>query len=166
MLALLVTGLTVGPASGGFTPPALKGTPQFVITGHGWGHGVGMSQWGAYGYAQKGVAYDKIVTHYFPGTKLDTTTVKSIRVLLAQSPSITISSTGPWKIKDGSAAAVTMPAGKITLNPAAGVQGSGDGRAAELPRAARVHVADAARVQAGVSRHVHRRRPTASSSRS
>jgi stage II sporulation protein D len=117
MLALLVSGLTVGPASGGFTPPALKGTPQFVITGHGWGHGVGMSQWGAYGYAQKGVSYDKIVTHYFPGTKLDTATVKSIRVLLVQSPSITISSTGPWKIKDGSTAAVTMPAGKITLNP-------------------------------------------------
>jgi stage II sporulation protein D len=117
LLALLVSGLTVGPASGGFTPPALKGTPQFVITGHGWGHGVGMSQWGAYGYAQKGVAYDKIVTHYFPGTKLETTTVKSIRVLLAQTPSITISSTGPWKIKDGSAAAITMPAGKMTLNP-------------------------------------------------
>ena len=60
-----------------------------------------MSQWGAYGYAQKGVTYDKIVTHYFPGTKLDTTTVKSIRVLLVQTPSITISSTGPWKVKDG-----------------------------------------------------------------
>ena len=117
LLALLVSGLTVGPASGGFTPPALKGTPQFVITGHGWGHGVGMSQWGAYGYAQEGGAYNKIVTHYFPGTKLETTTVKSIRVLLAQTPSITISSTGPWKIKDGSTAAVTMPAGKITLNP-------------------------------------------------
>src|SRR3954447_26957461 len=117
MLALLVSGLTVGPASGGFTPPALKGTPQFVITGHGWGHGVGMSQWGAYGYAQRGVSYDKIVTHYFPGTKLDTTTIKSIRVLLVQSPSITISSTGPWKMKDGSTAAVTMPAGKMTLNP-------------------------------------------------
>ena len=97
LLALLVSGLTVGPASGGFTPPALKGTPQFVITGHGWGHGVGMSQWGAYGYAQEGVAYNKIVTHYFPGTELDTTTVKSIRVLLVKSPSITISSAGPWK---------------------------------------------------------------------
>jgi stage II sporulation protein D len=117
LLALLVLGLTVGPASGGFTPPAVKGTPQFVISGHGWGHGVGMSQWGAYGYAQKGVTYDKIVTHYFPGTELETTTVKSIRVLLVKTPSVTISSTGPWKVKDGSTAAVTMPAGKLTLNP-------------------------------------------------
>jgi stage II sporulation protein D len=117
LLSLLVLGLAVGPASGGFTPPAIRGTPQFVINGHGWGHGVGMSQWGAYGYAQKGVPYDKIVTHYFPGTELDTTTVKSIRVLLVKTPSITISSTAPWKVKDGSTAAVTMPAGKLTLNP-------------------------------------------------
>jgi SpoIID/LytB domain protein len=117
LLALLVSGLAVGPASGGFTPPALKGTPQFVISGHGWGHGVGMSQWGAYGYAQKGFTFDKIVTHYFPGTQLDATTVKSIRVLLAKSPSLTVSATAPWKIKDGSTAAVTLPAGKLTLNP-------------------------------------------------
>ena len=66
-----------------------------------------MSQWGAYGYAQKGFTFDKIVTHYFPGTQLDTTTVKSIRVLLAKSPSLTVSATAPWKIKDGSTAAVT-----------------------------------------------------------
>src|SRR3954465_1205019 len=110
MLALLVMGLTVGPASGGFTPPALKGTPQFVISGHGWGHGVGMSQWGAYGYAQNGWAYDKILAHYYPGTDLTSSTVKSIRVLLANTASVTISSTGPWKLKDGTAAAATLPA--------------------------------------------------------
>lgn len=116
LLALLLFGLTVGPASGGSTSPALKGTPQFAITGHGWGHGVGMSQWGAYGYAQHGTTYDKILAHYFPGTQLTPTTVKSIRVLLAQSKSLTISSTGPWKIKDAATAAVTLPAGQITLN--------------------------------------------------
>jgi stage II sporulation protein D len=116
LLALLLSGLTVGLASAGSTPPALSGTPLFAISGHGWGHGVGMSQWGAYGYAKQGVTYDKILAHYFPGTQLDTTTVKSMRVLLAQSKSLTISSTAPWKIKDGAAAAVTLPAGKITLN--------------------------------------------------
>jgi stage II sporulation protein D len=117
LLVLLLSGLTVGHASARFTPPALKGTPQFVITGHGWGHGVGMSQWGAYGYAQNGYAYDKILAHYYPGTELGPTTVKSLRVLLASTPSVTISSTGPWKVKDGAAAATTMPAGKVTLNP-------------------------------------------------
>ena len=33
---------------------ALRTPPVFVISGHGWGHGVGMSQYGAYGYAQHG----------------------------------------------------------------------------------------------------------------
>jgi len=117
VLVLLLSGLVVGHASAGFTPPALKGTPQFVISGHGWGHAVGMGQWGAYGYAQHGFTYDKILAHYYPGTTLSTTTVKSIRVLLANTPSVTISSTGPWKVKDGTAATTTMPAGKVTLNP-------------------------------------------------
>ena len=116
LLALLLFGLVVGLASAGSTAPAVRGTPLFSISGHGWGHGVGMSQWGAYGYAKQGVTYDKILAHYFPGTQLDQTTVKSIRVLLAQSKSLTISSTAPWKIKDAAAAAVTLPAGKITLN--------------------------------------------------
>ena len=30
-----------------------------VITGHGWGHGMGMSQWGAYGYAEHGWSYEQ-----------------------------------------------------------------------------------------------------------
>src|SRR5215469_12011976 len=36
-----------------------------VFTGHGWGHGIGMSQWGAYGYALHGWTYDGILTHYY-----------------------------------------------------------------------------------------------------
>jgi stage II sporulation protein D len=116
VLLLLLSGLLAGNGSARFTPPALKGTPQFVVTGHGWGHGVGMSQWGAYGFAQNGYAYDKILAHYYPGTELGTSTVKSIRVLLANTASVTLSSTGPWKLKDGSAATTTLPAGKVTLN--------------------------------------------------
>ena len=42
-----------------------------------------MSQYGAYGYAQKGYTFDQIVEHYYPGTELRATTVKNIRVLLA-----------------------------------------------------------------------------------
>ena len=48
---------------------AATGSATFIVTGHGWGHGVGMSQYGAYGYAQKGTGYEKIVLHYFPGTE-------------------------------------------------------------------------------------------------
>ena len=41
-----------------------------VLDGHGWGHGLGMSQWGAYGYAKHGWSYDRILAHYYPGTTL------------------------------------------------------------------------------------------------
>src|SRR5438874_11328427 len=76
-----------------------------------------MSQYGAYGFAQNGYSHDQILAHYYPGTELGTTTVKSIRVLLANTASVTISSTGPWKLKDGTASTTTLPAGKVTLNP-------------------------------------------------
>ena len=43
--------------------PASAGT-KLVITGKGWGHGVGMSQWGAYGYARHGWSWQRILAHY------------------------------------------------------------------------------------------------------
>ncbi len=123
ILALICGAASAGTASAsfsgidGFTPPALRGTPQFVLTGHGWGHGIGMSQYGAYGYAQKGYTFDQIVEHYFPGTELTTTTVKNIRVLLGTGASLTVSSTEPWKLRDGTAPAITLEPGTVTLNP-------------------------------------------------
>lgn len=42
----------------------------FRIYGHGWGHGVGLCQWGASEMARQGRSYQQILTHYFPGTRL------------------------------------------------------------------------------------------------
>ena len=44
----------------------------FTLTGHGWGHGIGLSQWGADGYAQHGWGYRRILAHYYTGTGLGT----------------------------------------------------------------------------------------------
>ena len=41
---------------------------MFTLTGHGWGHGIGMSQYGALGYAEHGWGYKQILEHYFTGT--------------------------------------------------------------------------------------------------
>lgn len=41
--------------------------------GRGWGHGVGLSQYGAKGMAERGYAYPQILEHYYPGTALVTT---------------------------------------------------------------------------------------------
>ena len=40
---------------------------KYVVSGSGYGHGIGMSQNGAKGMAKSGYAYDKILMHYFPG---------------------------------------------------------------------------------------------------
>jgi SpoIID/LytB domain protein len=41
---------------------------SFRVTGAGWGHGIGLSQSGAYGMAAEGATADKILTHYYTGT--------------------------------------------------------------------------------------------------
>ncbi len=42
----------------------------YTFTGRGWGHGVGMCQYGAYGLAKMGVKYDEIIKHYYTGVEL------------------------------------------------------------------------------------------------
>ncbi|MEB3826959.1 SpoIID/LytB domain-containing protein [Phormidium sp. CCY1219] len=43
---------------------------QFTIQGRGFGHGVGMSQWGAYNLARRGVNYQQILLHYYQNANL------------------------------------------------------------------------------------------------
>ncbi len=43
----------------------------WVFTGRGWGHGVGMCQVGAYGMGVAGFSYREILSHYYPGTRID-----------------------------------------------------------------------------------------------
>jgi stage II sporulation protein D len=89
----------IGPAG------ALAATGNFFIRGGGYGHGIGMSQYGAYGYAQHGYGYAAILAHYYSGTTLgQTSPTQTVRVLLSMG---TASITG----------AATAPGGK-RLNPA------------------------------------------------
>jgi stage II sporulation protein D len=60
---------------------------SWVVHGHGFGHGVGMSAYGAYGYALHGKSYQFILGHYFTGTTLGTLPgPRVVRVLLDISP--------------------------------------------------------------------------------
>ncbi len=43
----------------------------FTVKSYGWGHGVGMSQYGANEMAKDGARYDKILTHYYSGVKIE-----------------------------------------------------------------------------------------------
>jgi stage II sporulation protein D len=61
---------------------------SFVIRGAGFGHGIGLSQYGADGFAQHGFGYKDIVGHYYSGTSLAVVSpAPSIRVLLQSSSS-------------------------------------------------------------------------------
>jgi len=70
------------------TPPATTGglPASFAITGRGYGHGVGMSQYGARGRALAGQTAEQILAHYFQGTTLGTvSTATMVRVLVLSS---------------------------------------------------------------------------------
>jgi stage II sporulation protein D len=53
-----------------FVPVVQDGTVRFE--GRGWGHGAGLSQFGAKGMADRGYTYREILAHYYPGTELRT----------------------------------------------------------------------------------------------
>lgn len=60
---------------------------SWVVHGRGFGHGVGMSAYGAYGYAKAGKNYRFILGHYYTGTSIGTLEkARVVRVLLDISP--------------------------------------------------------------------------------
>ena len=84
-LALLASLLVIAPpgqasrtVSEAYTVPA---SGKLALTGHGFGHGHGMSQYGAQGAALQGLTYQQILSFYYPGTALGDAT-GSIRVLI------------------------------------------------------------------------------------
>jgi stage II sporulation protein D len=64
------------------TPVAATASTIFVVKGRGFGHGIGMSQYGAQGFAQHGWDYRRILAHYYKGTTIGSAPTKTIRVLL------------------------------------------------------------------------------------
>src|SRR3954451_11249637 len=64
--------------------PAADAKTTFTIRGAGFGHGVGMSQYGALGYAEHGWNAASILAHYYTGTPLGTPDpAAKLRVLLS-----------------------------------------------------------------------------------
>ncbi len=97
-LALACCALVVWPA------PAARASEAtlFNITGRGWGHGIGMSQYGAYGYAKAGWGYKRILEHYYTGVKFGTTRNRTVRVLLCSGQvDARVTSAAAYKVTDG-----------------------------------------------------------------
>jgi stage II sporulation protein D len=81
--AVLVAAATVATTLA-FT--ARAESARWVIKGHGFGHGAGMSQYGAYGLARHGRGYRSILDHYYRHTHLGRAGGKPVRVLLDSGP--------------------------------------------------------------------------------
>lgn len=63
---LLLAGLLVAAA---LLAPA-SAAAKWRVDGRGFGHGAGLSQWGAFGFAKHGKTYKQILAHYYSGTTL------------------------------------------------------------------------------------------------
>jgi stage II sporulation protein D len=80
--------------------PAADAASRLVITGGGFGHGVGMSQYGTLGFAQKGKGYREILGHYYTGTQVARlSSTPTVRVLV-QSNKGTVSFNGAAQAGD------------------------------------------------------------------
>jgi len=87
-----------------------------VVSGHGWGHGIGMAQWGANGYAQHGWDYRQILSHYYQGTTIAAEPAPVVRVLLAEARTrVTLASDSPWKVVDAHGTSLALPAGPLQV---------------------------------------------------
>lgn len=117
-LAAIVLVLTVAVASAsGQQAPSAYGEAVFVVSGRGWGHGVGMSQYGAYGQAVAGRTYDQILAHYYTDTVLGKAGRKEVRVLLAEGRrAVSVSSTAPFVATDATGATYRFAKGAVTVD--------------------------------------------------
>jgi stage II sporulation protein D len=79
---------------------------------------VGLSQWGAYGYALHGWKYRRILAHYYPGTRMGTSGEVRIRVLLAQNANnVTVGCAAPMLVTDGRRLTRKLDAGTYGVGP-------------------------------------------------
>ncbi|MDQ2678538.1 MAG: SpoIID/LytB domain-containing protein [Actinomycetota bacterium] len=85
LLVLLGLVTVVAAACQPPPPPAPPAASSFTFSGSGWGHGVGMSQWGARGMAERGNGYAQILGYYYNGATVTARGASSnIRVLATE----------------------------------------------------------------------------------
>lgn len=105
--------------------PGAHAAARLVVKGHGFGHGIGMSQYGAMGFAQHGTGYKDILGHYYE----DTSVVKladppdAIRVLLQSGRSARVTgvvAAGARKLSARSSYSLRASRGRVALYSASG----------------------------------------------
>jgi stage II sporulation protein D len=128
-LVLLVALALAATASAASSPPVdstpapvtsteALSAPVYVLTGGGYGHGVGLNQYGALAQAKASRGYRDILSFYYPGTAIGKAPVATVRVLVAEArASAKIGSTVPFSVTDGTGAVTPLAAGELVLKP-------------------------------------------------
>lgn len=112
-LGLLAAPVLLPPSASADT--AVKPSDgEFTVRGAGYGHGHGMSQYGAYGAAQRGLTWKKILDFYYPGTKRSTQPAgQSIHVWLTADTddSLRVRPAAGLRVADRDGHSLTLPTG-------------------------------------------------------
>ncbi|TME84566.1 MAG: SpoIID/LytB domain-containing protein [Chloroflexi bacterium] len=118
--ALRGSGASYGPTCPPAAPP---GSVRFC--GHGWGHGVGLGQWGAKGMALAGLNYRFIDQHFYTGTtwaSLDTAHTPIHVAVLWGTATYRVTPSGPAQLIAGGRVTNLAPGQTVSLAPSGGVQ--------------------------------------------
>ncbi len=134
LAAFVATTAAAAPKRGAQAPACTRCVaPVFVVTGRGWGHGVGLAQWGAYGYAREGSGYEEILAHYYQGTQLGQAPVKRMRVLLAgAAKTLAVGSTAPFRVRDALGDVHELDAGTQKFGSGLRLRATGDQKPQQL----------------------------------
>ena len=100
------------------------GAERWSMRGAGWGHGIGLSQWGSYGFAKQGAGYREIVDHYYRDTRIESRDGGVVRVLLQPNrPTVyfrNATQAGDRMLDEDSLYKVTRAGDQVTLRSASG----------------------------------------------
>ncbi len=126
-LAVAFTSLTAAaPISADSSAKLVSG---LTISGHGFGHGIGLSQWGAEERAKAGQSHRQILSFYYPGTEIGVVPSRTVRVLLAEQSRLIIGSRSAFTIADASGRTVKFAEGHYPVT----ADGNVDGYSLALP---------------------------------
>ena len=124
----LFSALLLGPPGALADTAVAPKSGSFTIKGSGYGHGHGMSQYGAYGAAKKGLGWKQILAFYYPKTTLRPMPVgTTIKVWLTADSDNTlrVQPAAGLKVRDADGGSYTMPTGKAYTSWRISRSGSG-----------------------------------------
>jgi stage II sporulation protein D len=105
--------LGVGPATA--RASSHNATVMLSISGHGFGQGLGLSQWGAEERARAGQSTSQILDFYYPGTKIGQTRVRTVRVLIGRWRRVVIAGGGGIVVRSADGQDATSAARRLTF---------------------------------------------------